>query len=515
MSIKKIIKSLSKYIIIIFIFTVFQVACELLLPDIMASIVDKGIINQDKTFIIMSSLKMLGFAVLSIILTVITMYNNSKFSALFAFRTRKSLYEHINTLSKKDIEGIGVSSLITRCNNDVANITNVFSMLLHFSIFAIVMGIGGAYMAYKTEPSLLYIVVISITVLVVLLSIMFLLVMKKMDKALKLIDKLNNKTREILNGIRVIKAFNKRDYFSKRFEKVNNDNYLINKTINKIMFLMEPITLTVVNLGSVAIIYFSIDLINKGIMNVGSMMAYIQYMAIILSSFLLIMIIIVNIPRTFVSIKRINEVLKTKSSIKDKGKEVLKEINTIEFKHVFFKYENSAEYTLRDINFKIDEKDNIGIIGSSGSGKSTICSLLLRSIEPTKGEILINGIEAKNYSLSSLRKSFSYIPQKSQLFKGTIKENLCFDNNYCIEQLDNACENACVKDLVYSKENTYDFLIEETSTNLSGGEKQRLSIARALLVNSSVLLFDDSFSALDYITDKKLRNNIKEKYENK
>ena len=255
--------------------------------------------------------------------------------------------------------------------------------------------------------------------------------------------------------------------------------------------------------------------LNNGTLEIGAMMAFIQYMATVLISFLMLLIIILNIPRVLVSFRRINEILNIDVSVKNEGKIKLTNLESIEFKNVYFKYDESKDYILKNISFRIEKSESIGIIGSSGSGKTTIINLLLRSIDATKGSILINGIDIKEYDIYSLRNIFSYTPQKNLLFKGSIYENLAFDKNIPTTKLDKVLEDANIKDFVFENKDKYDYKIEQSGNNLSGGQKQRISIARALLSNHECLLFDDSFSSVDYITDKKIRESIKKDYKDK
>ena len=271
----------------------------------------------------------------------------------------------------------------------------------------------------------------------------------------------------------------------------------------------------IINIDTICICYVSINLISSNTIEIGSMMAFIQYMATILMSFLILLVIILNIPRVVVSIKRINEILESVPSVLDNGHIQLQKLESIEFKNVYFKYENADNDMLKDISFRIEKGEKVGIIGSSGSGKTTIANLLLRHIDASSGSILINGIDIKEYTQESLRNIFSYTPQKTLLFKGSIKENLEFDNNYNIDELNTVTEIADIKDFIEREEDGYSYELDESAVNLSGGQKQRMSIARALLSGGECLLFDDSFSSVDYITDKKIRSSISKNYKDK
>lgn len=515
MKVLKLIGDLKKYIFIMFVFSVTQVFCELYLPNIMSNIVDIGIANADKAFITKEATIMFITTIVCLISHILVVYSTAKFSNNYGYKIRKALYSKVTSFSKKEIDEFGASTLITRSTNNVSNITSTFSFGLRLIIFAPIMGIGAAIMGYKTAPSLAPIVLVAVCILVLGLTTIFVLVFPKFEVLQKLLDKLNASTREILSGLRVIKAFNKQDYFKKRFDKVNTENKKLNIFLNKVLYLVEPMMSLIINIATIVIVYVSCDYLSLGTLEIGSMMAFIQYMSTVLLSFMMLLVIILNIPRVIVSFKRINEVLSVEPSISNTGKIKLSSLESIEFKNVYFRYDKAHEDMLKNISFRIEKGENIGIIGSSGSGKTTIVNLLLRHIDPTSGNILINGIDIKEYDIESLRNIFAYTPQKTLLFKGSIRENLTFDKNLANNVLDSALDEAAIKDFIDNNSEGYDFKIEQAAVNLSGGQKQRMSIARALLSGGECLLFDDSFSAVDYITDKKIRNSINKNYSDK
>lgn len=515
MKIFKLIGDLKKYIFIMLVFCVIQVFCELYLPNIMSNIVDMGIANSDKAYITKEAIIMLITTIICLISHTMVVYSTAKFSNNYGYRIRKALYSKITSFSKKEINEFGASTLITRSTNNVSNITSTFSFGLRLMVFAPIMGIGAAIMGYKTAPSLAPIVLVAVCVLVIGLVTIFMLVFPKFEVLQKLLDKLNASTREILSGLRVIKAFNKQDYFKKRFDKVNTENKNLNIFLNKVLYLVEPMMSLIINIATIVIVYVSCDYLSLGTLEIGSMMAFIQYMSTVLLSFMMLLVIILNIPRVVVSFKRINEILSVEPSISNTGRIRLNSLESIEFKNVYFRYDKAHEDMLKNISFRIEKGENVGIIGSSGSGKTTIVNLLLRHIDASSGEILINGIDIKEYDIESLRNIFAYTPQKTLLFKGSIRENLTFDKNLANNVLDNALDEAAIKDFIDNNIEGYDFKIEQAAANLSGGQKQRMSIARALLSGGECLLFDDSFSAVDYITDKRIRNSINKNYSDK
>lgn len=515
MKIFKLIGDLKKYVFIMLVFCVIQVFCELYLPNIMSDIVDIGIANSDKAFITKEAIVMLITTVVCLLSHTMVVYSTAKFSNNYGYRIRKALYSKITSFSKKEIDEFGASTLITRSTNNVSNITSTFSFGLRLMVFAPIMGIGAAIMGYKTAPSLAPIVLVAVCVLVLGLTTIFMLVFPKFEVLQKLLDKLNASTREILSGLRVIKAFNKQDYFKKRFDKVNTENKKLNIFLNKVLYLVEPMMSLIINIATIVIVYVSCDYLSLGTLEIGSMMAFIQYMSTVLLSFMMLLVIILNIPRVIVSFKRINEILSVEPSISNSGKIKLSSLESIEFKNVYFRYDKAHDDMLKNISFRIEKGENVGIIGSSGSGKTTIVNLLLRHIDASSGEILINGIDIKEYDIESLRNIFAYTPQKTLLFKGSIRENLTFDKNFANNVLDNALDEAAIKDFIDNNSEGYDFKIEQAAVNLSGGQKQRMSIARALLSGGECLLFDDSFSAVDYITDKRIRSSINKNYSDK
>lgn len=515
MKIFKLIGDLKKYIFIMLVFCIIQVFCELYLPNIMSNIVDIGIANSDKVFITKEAIVMLITTIVCLISHTMVVYSTAKFSNNYGYKIRKALYSKITSFSKKEIDEFGASTLITRSTNNVSNITSTFSFGLRLIVFAPIMGIGAAIMGYKTAPSLAPIVIVAVCILVLGLTTIFMLVFPKFEVLQKLLDRLNASTREILSGLRVIKAFNKQDYFKKRFDKVNTENKKLNIFLNKVLYLVEPMMSLIINIATIVIVYVSCDYLSLGTLEIGSMMAFIQYMSTVLLSFMMLLVIILNIPRVVVSFKRINEILSVEPSISNTGRIKLNSLESIEFKNVFFRYDKAHEDILKNISFRIEKGENVGIIGSSGSGKTTIVNLLLRHIDATSGEILINGIDIKEYDIESLRNIFAYTPQKTLLFKGSIRENLTFDKNLANNVLDNALDEAAIKDFIDNNSEGYEFKIEQAAANLSGGQKQRMSIARALLSGGECLLLDDSFSAVDYITDKRIRSSINKNYSDK
>lgn len=510
MNIYNITKKYKKIIFLIIILSFVQVLTDLFLPKLMSSVVDTGIINKDVPFIIDKGLLMLAFAVLGIISSIVVIYLSTKFASSISYDLRKKLYEKITIFTKTDIDKFGSASLITRTTNDVNHISDAFSMALRLVLMAPIMGIGAIIMAYITNPGYSYIIVISILVLVFSIILIFFIVYKKFERLQKLVDKINAKTKEILYGLKTIRSYNREKYFIDNFNKTNKENVDLIMFLNKIMLLANPLILILVNYATIFIVFVASKDINT--LEVGNVMAYIQYLSMVLMSFTIILLIIILIPRTLVSLKRVEEVLKTKPSIVDSGTLNLNQINSIEFKNVYFKYKDTKDYILKDISFKINNGEDYTFIGGSGSGKTTIINLMLRHIKPTKGQILINGKDISLYKISSIREKMSYVPQNPLLFKGSIKENIVFDEVIKDEEIIEVSSDAMIKDFI--EEKTLNYNIEQAGSNLSGGQKGRITLLRALIKKCDLLILDDALSAVDYITDKNIRESLNKKYKN-
>lgn len=510
MNIYNITKKYKKIIFLIIILSFVQVLTDLFLPKLMSSVVDTGIINKDVPFIIDKGLLMIAFAVLGIISSIVVIYLSTKFASSISYDLRKKLYEKITIFTKTDIDKFGSASLITRTTNDVNHISDAFSMALRLVLMAPIMGIGAIIMAYITNPGYSYIIVISILVLVFSIILIFFIVYKKFERLQKLVDKINAKTKEILYGLKTIRSYNREKYFIDNFNKTNKENVDLIMFLNKIMLLANPLILILVNYATIFIVFVASKDINT--LEVGNVMAYIQYLSMVLMSFTIILLIIILIPRTLVSLKRVEEVLKTKPSIVDSGTLNLNQINSIEFKNVYFKYKDTKDYILKDISFKINNGEDYTFIGGSGSGKTTIINLMLRHIKPTKGQILINGKDISLYKISSIREKMSYVPQNPLLFKGSIKENIVFDEVIKDEEIIEVSSDAMIKDFI--EEKTLNYNIEQAGSNLSGGQKGRIALLRALIKKCDLLILDDALSAVDYITDKNIRESLNKKYKN-
>lgn len=504
-SLLKPMKNKIQWVLLIFIFLIIQVYCDLTLPQYTADIVDIGIQNTNFQFIINTGIVMLVMVAISALATVGVSFFSSRVSSSYAKDLRKTIYKKALKFSNHELNEISRSSLITRTTNDVNQLQNVISMLFTTIIFAPLLGIGSIIKVFELQTSLSWIVLVNFILVAVPLLIIMAKVVPYFKITQEIIDKMNKTAREILIGIPVIKAFVRQDFESKKFEKINRDFYDVNIYVFKTMMIMMPLMTMILNLMVVFILYFgAYDALSGGVLT-GDIIAFIQYATQIVTSFLMIGAFAIMLPRFFVSARRINEVLNTEITISDGELKEISENPTIEFKNVSYKYPGSEKDTLKDINFSLKPGKTTAIIGGTGSGKSTILNLIPRLQDPSSGEILIDGKDIKNFNLKSLRERISFTPQKAILFKGDIKSNMQIGKS-------NASDGEIEKALELAQVDFINDLSEEVSqggSNFSGGQKQRLSIARAIVGKHEFYLFDDCFSALDMNTEKKIKDNLK------
>lgn len=494
-------------------FLFIQALTTLYIPTVMGQMVNNGMITGDINYIYRRGAFMIGLAIVSGFCSFIANFIAAKLSAGFGRDARKLLFNRIESFSLTEFDEIGSASLITRTTNDVTQVQNLLNMAFRSILFSPVMMIGGIYLAVKEDGSLVWVLIVSIIVLLVLIVLVSRYVMPLFKLMQKRVDKLNLVLRESLTGIRVIRAFNKIKYDTAIFEDSNEKLTDVAIKANRIMALMYPFMMVIMNLTIVAIIWFGGLRISEGTMELGNMIAYTQYATTVLFSVIMISIIFIMIPRALVSAERINEVLAVEPIIKDNEntKKIKERKSVLEFKNVCFKYDNADENVLNNISFKSGNGETTAIIGSTGSGKSTLVNLLPRFYDVTSGEVLLDGVNIKELSQKDLRSRVGFIPQSPLLFSGTIAENIRFGKKDASqEEIERAARIAQGSDFIESFPEKYETMISQGGTNVSGGQKQRLSIARALVKNPEVYIFDDSFSALDLKTDKNLRNALKE-----
>ena len=469
-------------------------------------------------YILTTGAEMIGITILSVVAAITVGFLASRVGASLGRTLRSKTFEKVMRFSSKEMTEFSTASLITRSTNDIQQIQQMTVMMLRMVFFAPFMAIGGIYKALSTNASMAWIIGVAVLGVVVIVGILFATVMPRFKKLQNLVDRLNLVTREILTGLPVIRAFSTERFEEKRFDGVNKDLTKVNMFVNRMMSCMMPAMMLVMNAISVLIVWVGAKNIDTGAMQVGDMMAFIQYTMQIVMSFLMISMISVMLPRAAVSANRINEVLEKDIIIKeDKNPQAFdsSKKGLVEFKNVSFKYPDADEDILHDINFTANSGETTAFIGSTGSGKSTLINLILRFHDVTKGEIKVDGVNIKNVRLHDLREKIGYVPQKGVLFSGTIDSNLRYGKKDATqEDIIKAAKIAQSIDFINDKEDKFDSEISQGGSNVSGGQKQRLSIARAIAKDPEIFIFDDSFSALDFKTDAKLRKALKSETSN-
>ncbi len=466
-------------------------------------------------------LKEVGFMMIIVTLisgiaSVISNFIASRVSAKVAYNLREKLYNKVLSFSKEDVDKFSTASLITRSTNDIQQIQNALNMFLFIAFFAPMMAMWGIYKVTQTDTGMTWIIALGVGILALVLAVITFLVMPKFKIMQKLIDKVNLVTRELLTGISVIRVFGREKHEEKRFDKENvilRDNQLF---VNRTMSALMPMIMLIMNGISLLIIWIGGKNIDAGSIQVGDMMAFITYTMQIVMSFLFFTFLMMQLPRAEVAAGRINEVLEAPVTVVD-GNDLqddkIKDVKgTLKFENVSFTFDGADSPVLSNISFEAEAGKTTAIIGSTGSGKSTLLHLIPRYFDATEGQITIDGTNIKDISLGKLRDMLGFVPQKGVLFSGTIASNIKFgDENISDEDMYKAAEIAQALEFIEGKEDKFDSEISQGGSNVSGGQKQRLSIARALAKNPKILLFDDSFSALDYKTDVKLRKTLREK----
>lgn len=468
-------------------------------------------------YIFKTGLIMVLITLLCMVASIGVSYLSSRIASKYAKELRSNVFSKILTFSTVDMKKFGTSSLITRTTNDINRVQMLIIMFLRIVVYAPIMGVGAILKVLNSNASLTWIIGLGIVCIVSLMLTLLFIALPKFEVVQKLIDKLNLTTREIVTGIPVIRAFSNQRYEEKRFDKVNRDLEKTNLFVERLMSLINPMISLVMNGVTLLILWEGAKKIDIGVINFGDVFALIQYAMQIIASFIMLSMVSIMIPRAMVSIRRISEILNYNVSIKDgeEAKDIKEVEGLIEFKNVSFKYPNAKEEVLSNINFTAEVGKTTAIIGSTGSGKSTLVNLLPRLYDVTSGEIKLDGVDIKNIKLHDLRNNIGYIAQKGVLFSGTIKSNIKYGNSSISDkQMIFASNVALADEFINSKEGGYNYKIAQGGTNVSGGQKQRLSIARAIAKKPKVYIFDDSFSALDFKTDAKLRKNIKEKLGN-
>lgn len=480
-------------------------------------------VDTDKiqnSYIIMAGFQMLGVALVSMISAIIIMLLSARVAAKLSKTLREKVFAKVLSFSNEELNGFSTASLITRSTNDIQQIQQLMTMLFRVVVYAPVIGIGGFIKVLtNSDSSMAWIIGVAILAILFVVGTLFIIAMPKFKKLQELTDKLNLVSREILSGLPVIRAFNTEKKEEKRFDDANKDLMKANIFVNRAMSMMMPMLMLIMNAITVLIVWVGGHSVDQGLTQVGDMMAFIQYTMQIVMAFLMISMVSIMLPRASVSAKRINEVLDTVPSIKDKEQAKKFDSNKkglVEFKDVSFRYPDADTEILSDINFTAKPGETTAIIGSTGSGKSTVVNLLPRFYDVTGGELLIDGVNVKDVSQKDLRNIIGFVPQKGVLFSGTIESNIKYsDDNMSDERMVEAAEIAQATEFIEAKENKYKDEIAQGGNNVSGGQKQRLSIARAIAKYPEIYVFDDSFSALDLKTDAALREELAKRTKNK
>ncbi len=471
-------------------------------------------------YILMSGLQMLGVALVSMISAVSIMLLSSRVAARLGKTLRDKVFKKVLSFSTAELREFSTASLITRSTNDVQQIQQLITLLFRVVVYAPIIGIGGFVKVLTTsDNSMAWIIGVAIFAILIVVATLFAVAMPKFKKLQDLIDKLNQVSREILTGLPVIRAFNTEKKEEKRFDNSNTLLMKANVFVNRAMSMMMPLLMFIMSSITVLIVWVGAHNVDAGTMQVGDMMAFIQYTMQIVMAFLMISMISIMLPRASVSARRINEVIDTEPSIKDKEETKLfnpEKKGLVEFKNVSFRYPDADTEILEDINFTAEPGKTTALIGSTGSGKSTVVNLIPRFYDVTEGELLVDGVNVKDVPQKALRDIIGFVPQKGILFSGTIESNIKYsDDNMSDEQMVKAAQIAQAEEFINTKPEKYQDPIAQGGSNVSGGQKQRLSIARAIAKDPEIFIFDDSFSALDFKTDSNLREALAEKTENK
>ena len=464
-------------------------------------------------YLMTSGLKMLAMALVIMLAAVSVTFLSSRVAAFLGRNLRNGVYRKVISFSGEELNHFSTASLITRSTNDIQQVQLVFAMIFRIVLYAPILGVGGVLKVLQTDVSMTWILGVAVVAILILVGFLFAVAMPKFKILQYRIDELNLVSREILTGLSVIRAFSREKHEEERFEEVNERLTKTNLFVNRCMTFMMPAMMLIMNGITVLIIYNGSHAVDNGTMQVGNMMAFMQYAMQIIMSFLMITMMSIMLPRASVSAKRINEIMETKVSIESPETAKIPENNKkgeVRFEHVGFAYPGAEEETLTDINFTAQKGETVAFIGSTGSGKSTLVNLIPRFFDVTSGKILVDGVDIREMGLHDLRERIGYVPQKGVLFSGTIDSNIRYGKEDATkEEVNRAAEIAQAQEFIGQKEKGMKSEIAQGGTNVSGGQKQRLSIARAIAKNPEIYIFDDSFSALDYKTDVVLRRALK------
>jgi ATP-binding cassette, subfamily B, multidrug efflux pump len=523
----KYLKPFTPLLVLAVMILFLQVYCDLSLPNLMSRLVNSMLGQNvpetgEADNILNLGLQMLIIALAGGAAAVSVSFLSTRIAAGIARDLRFAVFEKVESFSSREFDTFSTASLITRCTNDINQVQGIFIMGIRMICYAPVMGIGGIIMAVHHAPGMTWIIVLAVVVLICLVIALVSLVMPKFKMMQTLVDRLNRVARETLNGLMVIRAFGAQDHERKRFDGANRELTKTSLFVNRIMILQMPLMQFIMNSAIILIIWTGAHRIAASLMGVGDMMAFIQYNMQIIFSFLFFSMMFVMLPRTAVSAGRIAQVLETEVSIRDLEKPVnagnassredASSGGLVEFKNVSFRYEGAAEDALKNISFIAESGQTTAIIGATGSGKSTIVNLIMRFYDVTGGSVAVNGVDVRELAQKELRGGIGYVPQKSVLLSGSVSFNLRYGKTDASdEEIREGAEIAQIMEFIEEKPEGFEAVIAQGGANVSGGQKQRLSIARALVRGPKLLIFDDSFSALDFATDARLRQALEEK----
>lgn len=512
-TILKHVKFKSKQLVALFFLILLSAFGQMLLPALLSKMISLGVVTRENRTIWMFAAIMAGVAVFSCLISFGSVKIASGISTSFAAQLRDKVFSTVQSFSAADLDQFGTASLITRSTSDITNVQNFLTLLLRVGLLAPMMAIAGLIFSASTGGKVSFVLLFAIPVLLIVLTIIMIFASRYSIRLRRKLDHINHLFLETLEGVRVIRAFNKQKTECERFENSNEDYAMTAMTAGRITSILMPAISVIFGVTTAAVLGVGSYYVELGAMEVGSLVANSQYISMVLTSVMMLSMVIMMFPTSYACAKRIAEVLNTKSTIVDGSFPLEKRPlrSTVEFRNVTFAYPGADEPVLKDINFISNPGEITAIIGGTGRGKSSIVKLIPRLYDPLFGEILIDGVNIKDYSLKDLRSLIGYVPQKNKLFSGNIAENLNFGNENGNEKdWKEAAKIACANEFIEKKQSGFFDPIAQGGTNLSGGQRQRMAIARAIMKKPEIYVFDDSFSALDMKTDRQLRQNLKE-----
>jgi ATP-binding cassette subfamily B multidrug efflux pump len=511
----RLLKSLRPFtlqLIALIILVYGQVATTLAIPDYMATIINRGIVGKNNHLILQTGEKMILVALLGAVCMVGVGFLAARVATGFAKKIRTDVFRKVESFSLAEFDKFSTASLITRSTNDIQQIQQVLVMLLRLALMAPIMGVWAIIKAYQLAPSMTWIMALAVGTLLAIIVVLFSVALPRFKRLQKLVDRLNLVTREILTGLRVIRAFNTDKYEERKFDKVNLDLTRLNLVVNRLMVVLMPAMMLILSFTSLAIIWVGAHEVNTGNLQIGDMIAFMQYAMQVIFAFLMLSIIFILVPRASVSAGRVAEVLDTDPEIVDPKKPVRPApdaFGLVEFDDVTFAYPGATDPVFSHVSFTARPGETTAIVGSTGSGKSTLVNLIPRFYDVTHGSVKVDGVDVREMKMETLYAKIGYVPQRGVLFSGSVESNLKYGAPHASDlQMERASRIAQAASFIRGLDGRYDASIAQGGQNISGGQKQRLAIARAIVHNPEIYLFDDSFSALDFKTDASLRKAL-------